>query len=645
VTRAFEDLSPMTSVRPAPRPSRSASARVGLAAVVVAALGLVAAPARALTFGLTGDAPLETLPVAAKRLSLHPFTAAPPARSSALGLYDGGALDFAEAARRAVAAELASPWLKVVSRPMRRGAGLAGAGDGVELSFSANGIPVCDLGVRAFALVTGGTYVAGNVPTLDAQAAPTAADFPDANLAREKALEAVAALSGAQALRVDAATPCLRATSDQLVPVYDVRVVADGLPYRALADAYEALTVRPLFFSVDGKARAFDQNRNEVEPKDVTLTDLKDGGTLTSTYLKTNLPGGYTAAVEPTETFNYPPTDPKFEEVQAYYHAQVHLAFFKALGFEWYGPSPLELKIHQRPNNRPNNALFVPGNEATGTLPSITIDDGDGIDLQNLVTDGDVVSHEFGHHVIFRTLKLTDGESLVLHEGLADFFTFSRTGDACLGESICPKGSGACILEAQCLRTGDNKLTYGDAAWTAWLGAQKKLGHLHGQLVSGMLWELRKTGTIPAADLTTTVFKALGYLLQDSGLRDFVLALLLADREFMGGKNQAAILAQAQARGLGPFLTDVTVDAPLPALAGRGADSPELGAPKKKHKGDDNLLKCGTIASPPGGAASRAPELALALLVGLVPFAAAALGARRRARLAPVPARAQRQRS
>ena len=616
----------MTRARHDRSSSRLASA---LGTSALATLLVLAAPqAQALTFGLTGDLPLETLPVAAKRLSLHPFTAAPPTHASALGLYDGGALDFAEAARRTVAGETHSAWLKVVTKPMTRGLGLSGLGDGVDISFSANGIPVCDLAVRAFALVSGGSYIAGAVPTVTAPTAPTLLDFPDVALARDRAVEATTAASGAHAVHVISATPCLRAASDQLIPVYDVHLSADGLPYRALADGYETLALQPLFFAVDGKAKAFEQNRNEVDSKDVVLTGLNAGGALASPYLRTNLPAGYTAAVEPTETFNYASTDPKFEEVQAYYHAQVHLAFFKQLGFEWYGPTPLELKIHQRPNNRPNNALFIPGNEATGVLPSITIDDGDGIDLQNLVTDGDVVSHEFGHHVIFRTLKLTDGESLVLHEGLADFFVFSRTGDACLGESICPKGSGACILEGQCLRTGDNKLVYGDAAWTAWLGASKKLGHLHGQLVSGMLWELRKNGTVPADELTGTVFKALGFLLADSGLRDFVLAVLLADREFMASKHQAAILAQAQTRGLGPMLTDVTVDGALPALSGRGADAPAATEPKKKHKGDDNLLKCGTLATPASGEGGAGRWLG-ALLAALAPLALASRTLRR----------------
>ena len=81
-----------------------------------------------------------------------------------------------------------------------------------------------------------------------------------------------------------------------------------------------------------------------------------------------------------------------------------------------------------------------------GTLPSIKIDDGDGLVLQNLITDGDVVSHELGHHIIFKTLTSTIGESLVLQEGLADAFAFFRTSNACLGESICPKNSSACIM-------------------------------------------------------------------------------------------------------------------------------------------------------------------------------------------------------
>src|SRR5690606_2594621 len=151
------------------------------------------------------------------------------------------------------------------------------------------------------------------------------------------------------------------------------------------------------------------------------------------------------------------------------------------------------------------------------------VGDGDGEKLQNLPKDSDVVSHELGHHVIFQSLTSTKGESLVMHEGLADYFAFARTDDPCLGESICPAGSPVgCELESQCLRTADN--TYVLNVDT------KSEEHFKSQFISGMLWDLRDNA-VPAQDLDEMVIQATGMLLSNSGYHDLILTLMLADKD------------------------------------------------------------------------------------------------------------------
>ena len=92
------------------------------------------------------------------------------------------------------------------------------------------------------------------------------------------------------------------------------------------------------------------------------------------------------------------------------------------------------------------------------------------------------------------------GESLVLHEGLSDFFTFARTGNACLGESICPATSDFCYVPNQCLRTGDNDLALGDAI-------SSPEPHMKSQFISG-LWDLIKKDKAPANVWAALVLKA-----------------------------------------------------------------------------------------------------------------------------------------
>lgn len=86
--------------------------------------------------------------------------------------------------------------------------------------------------------------------------------------------------------------------------------------------------------------------------------------------------------------------------------------------------------------------------------------------LTNLPVDADVIGHEFGHHIIYQTITSVSGESLILHEGLADYFTFAHTKDDSLGESICPAGSLACWTKGQCLRTANNDINFSSLEYT-----------------------------------------------------------------------------------------------------------------------------------------------------------------------------------
>lgn len=458
---------------------------------------------------------------------------------------------------------MSNPLLGLTATPSPLALGLTTGTRSIDFGFHVAGVPVCRVQARAHVRVNGEAVVLGTLPQVDANEPPPPAspsDWPDLELALR---HAAAAVEDASHVKLKSATRCFHVRSGHLMHAYDLLLSVDGLPWTALADGYEVFALAKGYFDafdVNGTAKVHPNNVLKGSPTAVKLKGLIGDGTLTSEYIKTVVPSGTTPAKEESHAFNYPPlSDPRYDEAAVFHYAQRHLSFVQSLGFAWYGPTPLLVKLHVKPAGRSNNALFVPAMDADDN-PTISIDDGDGVELQKLALDADVISHELGHHVVFETLKKTDGEALVLHEGLADFFLFARADDPCLGESICPEGSNACIMEAQCLRSGALDLRYGDDDWKSWAGSLNRLGHLHSQVISGMLWDVRRDGLMSVTDLAKLVLRAISLLNEDSGFADFLAALVAADEELHAGQHVAKLKGAAVARGLEGFLTGGAID-------------------------------------------------------------------------------------
>lgn len=512
--------------------------------------------ASALAFRTEMEA-LRSLPMSGHHVTFSSLgdVLADAARSqSSFALSGRGRLGFQDAVASFLRRTTVHPLLEIRGSEVTQAFGLAGGSSTHDFRFHIKGIPLCGFQVRGHELRDGSTVVMGNVPDIDLYEPVPAEDWPALDLAQAKAEEVLSAKNGASDVFIRNARRCFYVRNRSLLPIWEMTAVAQGAAYRVRADGYEAVSIEPIFFATTGMAKVYPMNRRDSALQDMVLPQLKGDGSLASEFLRTVLPSGKAAANEPSHIFAYPPEDSRFDEVMVYAHAQAHFAYVTQLGFEWYGPKPLELKIHTPPQGRRNNALFEPGDDTGKYLPTITIDDGDGVRLQNLVSDGDVVSHEFGHHVIYKTLKTTAGESLVLHEGLADYLVFSRTNDPCLGESICPENSLDCIKVGQCLRTAANTLTYGDQLWSTWAGPTNKLGHLHGQIISGMLWDLRTRGDIAPDDVARLTLKTTSFFAESSGFCDFLTALFAADRDLFGSSHQEALSAVVEKRGFGEFL-------------------------------------------------------------------------------------------
>lgn len=340
------------------------------------------------------------------------------------------------------------------------------------------------------------------------------------------------------------------APNNELVPALDLSMADDRTSVRAIADGSQVFEIGSGGFDMNGKVSTQSEG---IAPSAtaISLDSFDESGFLQGKNFLTSVLGGKARANAPDRQFLYPLDDERFDEAALYANAEITLQWFKALGEGVIDDEcfPIALKVHFEFRDGPNNADYQNVTKTPSGRPEIRVGDGDGKLLKGLARDPDVVGHELGHHVVFRGIRETsDKESVVIHEALADFFVYSRTGNACLGESICPTGSPACWIADRCLRTGENDLKFTDAKLPIEV-------HSRSQFLSAMLWELSNAPGTDRLDFTKTVAASIKYLLPRSSYADLIAALMLADRDRHGGENACAIYNAAVGRGLQERLT------------------------------------------------------------------------------------------
>ncbi|MCB9228287.1 MAG: hypothetical protein H6618_01610 [Deltaproteobacteria bacterium] len=348
------------------------------------------------------------------------------------------------------------------------------------------------------------------------------------------------------------------------IPVYEYILRIKGLPFRVQADEDQIYRRDALWLaSVTGTSRSYEKNPRDGKTEDNIVT-LDGSGYLQNDNLRTstrdhfrNKDSGISRVFSEEQNFIYETDSNGFQEASVFNNAFKMLEFFKGLGFSPGDRKPIRLVIHADFDGDKNNALYEPPASFNDQYATISVGNGDGTILQHLALDTDVIRHELSHHIVYQTLTNVVGEALILHEGLADYFTFSATGDACLGESICPEESAVCVIPAtkehpehiSCLRSGEIDFQYGDELYQAYKP------HTKGQIISGLLWKSGKS--IGHDKVTAIVFRAISFLVRDSGFRDFLMSLLLADQELNQGQNACELFDTAISFGLDSFLSGV----------------------------------------------------------------------------------------
>jgi len=433
-----------------------------------------------------------------------------------------------------------------------------GGAQHLTFNFALSGTPLCQFQARVHSL-TDRTYVTGALPNaLSLAKIPKPIQYESKD--SERILSALKLTGTPENITP---TPCFTWDGIELSAALEVEFKIKKFPYYALITKKDVLQAEGRFFDIASTVNANSKvyvktpvTSTNIVVKTIQLTGMSSGGSLCSAKFQTVLPDGAPRAFSSNSQFFFDPSDIRFKETSFFTNVNTHSNWFLSLGIltAWPGPK-VDLLMDGTNDYANDTSVFIPS--TSNTPPTIKVGAGDGTLLQNLYIDYDVVSHELGHHVVYQTLKTTSGESLVIHEGLADYFVYGDTQYPCLGNLICPKGSTICY-SATCLRTGLYPLNYGDPNLPT-------EAHKESQILSSMLWDIGNGNssrgiTGIGVDLTTKdVLKAVDFFPSNAGFTDFISSLMKADKALNSSANCATIETAAQSRGFTEIMASANV--------------------------------------------------------------------------------------
>lgn len=456
------------------------------------------------------------------------------------------------------------------------------------------------------------------------------------------------------------------ASKDGKDPHWPLHVIVDADNGRILSETVLAL-------HVDGTARIFRENNVASFSEGlsrVSLPDLQsDGSLLRHSLFRVLTCGGgivdsnrcgYSAQSESGDFTSIQYEDPRYDELVAYFAVTRAMSWFRGLMVAGNGDfldekswSSLrsDFGLSSAPQNRltiyvrtqtvmptgestPDNAVYLPSGSTGVSAPEILIGTGwedDGRqsiprELQYLGKDADVTMHEFGHHIVFRAVTEVRGESLAMHEGFADYFTYAVTGNSSLAESVVSIG----VPLRSATQPGTLK-SYSLATTPP---------HKAGEFWSTVLWDIRSTmgpWTDSFHKMDKIVWHAIDYMKSNEGYYGAIAAMARAAEDFAAATGDDAILLKEQifghfhARG---FLQTPSGDGVLPkasSLVNQTALTPQSagegsGASATKSRSSSRRgffgLSCTIAQTPHQGVSTHLDigTLLLLLLMGAAPF-------------------------
>ena len=267
-------------------------------------------------------------------------------------------------------------------------------------------------------------------------------------------------------------------------------------------------------------------------PRVVPLERLRDPFLLEGTHVAVVNEDCPEAREEDGE-FLYDPSDTHFDEVMAYYHIDRAAEAFGRLdpGIETALATRRTLRVHVHAGERMENAWYDPATRA------IYLGDGGGPGrLNDLAKEAAVICHEYAHAVLDRVNPHLKGpEADALHEGYADYFGCSLTGDPLIGEWV------VAARGEPCLRNLGNRLRYPRDLSGA--------PHADGAIWAGACWDLRRALGPETAD--ALVYESMHFLPEFARFADAATGLAQAAGCVFAGRHRGRIAEALADRGFG----------------------------------------------------------------------------------------------
>lgn len=420
-----------------------------------------------------------------------------------------------------------------------------------EMKLTLDGIPVHNAHVKMLNDNGNATWLTGSVPEWSYQnTRPSTTNF---SLSEEQvrqslknrlgysewrfnSLEKTYIARAAEARAAYLVTVSAEQRDDDFGPVVPLEVALD-------ADNGELLWQRPLAMHIEGTGQVFKENKAVTSQlQTVSLPDIQVSGSLVHSlfnvyncqrkarHLDTDGTFCQPLASSPQNDFTFSYSDSRYDEVIAYAAISAAINKFRSwdsqsLRSDWeqskwpgsrsnFGLIPKtgqttsakQLNVYVNTetksattnrcnsNTTPDNAQYLWAGINGSGQPEILIGYGGYGEqcgsLKELGKDFDVVMHEFGHHAVFRGLSNNLPESVALHEGFSDYFTYAVSGNNLLAENSVP---GRTALRQGNITPGTTYFRFkrkSDGSYNT-VRDYHKYPHLVGELWSGILWEMR----------------------------------------------------------------------------------------------------------------------------------------------------------
>lgn len=246
------------------------------------------------------------------------------------------------------------------------------------------------------------------------------------------------------------------------------------------------------------------------------------------------------ARADANGNFLYPPDDPRFSEVQAYYGIARAASYLRSLGYNGLNRQfDVIVQFIDPESPYDVNAFFSP------TL----FDNRGGIVMQtNLLSadttlDSSILFHEYGHamvHAIVNSLN-SSNQFRAVNEAFADYFAASFFNNPAIGEFFPILSPSPNFLTRQAfLRNIENQTRYPDSV--------QGQPHADSLMFSAALWDIRRTQGQQRADLIA--INGLARMSSQMGFYSAAQALVTAANSLYGNSVRDQVAQIVANRGL-----------------------------------------------------------------------------------------------